>query len=310
MSAPVLIGTYTRLAHLQQAVAALQRSHLANETDLFIASDFQKTDADAEAVEKIREYISGITGFRSVNKIFRECNYGPARNFKEAIEFIFASSDRLILMEDDVVCAPGFLEYMNSALHFYESDPRIGSISAFCPPFGVPSTYKNDVLALARMNPWGIGMWRDYQRISRQISDEAYSAVYGDRRRRTALELNVGQEGLLMIHQEYKGEVVAGDMKMTFWQFAEDKLTIYPRKSLTRNIGLDGSGVHAVGPYGWALPESELWEKTAGFEFVRKIEIDRTIRSAHFDFFRRPGLRYRARAVGLKLLEVLGLHQP
>ncbi|MEE3326012.1 MAG: hypothetical protein VX252_01600 [Myxococcota bacterium] len=296
--------------HLKQAVSALQRNDLANETDLFIASDFQKTDADAEAVEALREYVSGITGFRSVNKIFRECNYGPVRNYTEAMDFVFESSDRLILMEDDVLCAPGFLAYMNSALEFYEDDPRIGSISAFCPPFGIPGTYKPDVFALVRMNPWGVGLWRDYRRLERPISEEAYSAVYGDRKRRRALELNVGQEALLMIRQEFEGKVDAGDMKMIFWQFVEDKVTIYPRKSLTRNIGLDGSGIHAVGLYAWALAEDALWDKTADFEFVREIEIDRAIRSAHFDFFIRPGPRYKARAAGLKFMERIGLHQP
>ena len=66
---PVLIATHTRLDHLKKTIEALSSNLLANKTDLFIASDAAKMEAEKPLVERIREYIDKISGFRTVKQI-------------------------------------------------------------------------------------------------------------------------------------------------------------------------------------------------------------------------------------------------
>ena len=83
--------TYTRYNHLQQTVEALKKNYLAYQTDLFIASDYQKTDKDKEAVDKVRDYIRNIDGFKSITPVLREKNYGSVDNFFKSKEEIYKS---------------------------------------------------------------------------------------------------------------------------------------------------------------------------------------------------------------------------
>ena len=110
------------------------------------------------------------------------------------------------------------------------------------------------------------------------------------------LARSVGEEALPIIQMDFEGKLDAGDMKSIFWQFVDDKLTIYPRKSLTHSIGQDGTGLHMPITDKWHI--SEIWDKKSGFEFVRAITVDERIRRAHFDFYRTHNVNVKARIIG------------
>lgn len=299
--APIGLSTYSRLMHLQQTVEALKKNTLAAESELYIFSDAPRP-GDEEKVRVVRTYLQTITGFKKVHIRERLSNSRIA-NSRGGIEELLEEYGNVIFLEEDVVTAPGFLRFMNDALEFYKDNHKIGCISAYCPPFEVPDTYKNDVFALTRMDPWGVALWKRYYRFNTPISEAEYLKLFSDSKRIKALSRSVGQEALQFIKMDFEGKLNAGDMRSIFWQFVEGKLTVYPQKSLVRNIGQDGSGFHMGSTNKWDV--TELWNKVGDFKFVQDIGVDEKIRQAHYDFYK----IHETKDQLIKLLQTIGVYQ-
>lgn len=295
--APIGVSTYVRLQHLQKTISALQKNTLAKQSEIFIFSDAPKS-GDEERVAAVRSYLRTVDGFKNVHVVERESNNRTANN-RGGIEELLEKYGKIIFLEDDVLTEPGFLQFMNDALEFYKDDSRVASISAYCPPIKIPDDYPNDVFALTRLNGWGLGLWKHYYKMNTPISEKEYSKIFKSKKKMRLLALSLGQEALPIIEMDFKGKLDAGDMKSMFWQFVDNKLTIYPRKSLVHSIGQDGSGFHMGSTDKWDI--SEVWNKVSGFEFVRGIGVDEKIRKAHYDFYKTHDAKSRVIGYLLKI---------
>ena len=63
--APIALFVYARPDHTRRTVEALQRNHLAGESELVIFSDAPKRAEMAAGVESVRRYIRTLDGFKS-----------------------------------------------------------------------------------------------------------------------------------------------------------------------------------------------------------------------------------------------------
>ena len=54
----------------------------------------------------------------------------------------------MIVTEDDAVCSPAYLAFMNEALDYYEDNAHIWSIGGYTVPIKIPKEYFSDVLHL------------------------------------------------------------------------------------------------------------------------------------------------------------------
>jgi hypothetical protein len=61
--APIVVFTYNRPEHTQRTFNALLMNPLANESDIIIYSDSARTANHNKAVDEVRSYLSGLTGF-------------------------------------------------------------------------------------------------------------------------------------------------------------------------------------------------------------------------------------------------------
>ena len=139
--APICICPYSRYDLLKQVIAALQNNVLASESALFLFSDAPYRPDHTDAVQKVRDYLHTIDGFKHVFVIEREKNYGPINNYTNACELLLERYERIIVLEDDIITSPFFLQYMNDALNCYKDHPKIMAISAYRAPF--PAKCKN-----------------------------------------------------------------------------------------------------------------------------------------------------------------------
>ncbi len=294
MLAPIGLTVYGRIEHTRQAIAALKANPLAKESALYIFSD-APAQGDEEKVAQMREYLRTIDGFKETNIIERSEN-SRINNNRGGQKYLLEKYGKMIWMAEDVITAPGFLRFMNDALEFYKDDPRIGSISAYCPPIAIPSSYTKDFFALTAMNPWGFGLWRHYYKIDTPIAPLEFAGLLKDKKRLQQLESSVGEAAVQYMRMDYEGKINAGDMRCIFWQFIDNKLTIYPRKSLVNNMGQDGSGVHMGVTNKWNVPE--LWDKVDGFEFADAVEVDADILKIHNSF-------YKTNKAKIRLIETL-----
>lgn len=267
-TAPVLILTYNRYNHLRQTVEALRGNYLADNTDLFIVSDYQKTDKDKEAVDKIRNYICNIDGFKSITPILREKNYGIADNFFKSKEEIYERYDRIIYMEDDIVTAPGFLKFINDGLNAYEENQDVYAICGYLYPCSDKLVPTKNQIFLNAFNAWGYGTWRDKDRIIERGSRLSRRFLCVPKlffaMSRTAPHLF----NLAVASAEHR--LVVEDLDFTLNMIEKKKYCVFPIKSLVRNIGHDGSGEHCGKLNSDPYKRQEICEELMEIEAIKK----------------------------------------
>src|SRR5271169_2212323 len=238
--APIAVSTYARPQHLQQTIAALQKNTLARQSELFVFSDAPKP-GDEDKVEAVRHYLHIVDGFKAVHIVERAENNRVLNN-RGGIQYVLDKFGKVIFLEEDVITAPGFLQFMNDALEFYKDNSRIGSITGYCPPIKIPDSYAKDIFALTMFNGWGVGLWKHYYKMNTPIPKNEFLKLINDKEKVKRLERSLGEGILHLIQMNVEGKLEAGDMNYNFWQFNDNKLTVYPRKSLTHSTGNDGSG--------------------------------------------------------------------
>jgi hypothetical protein len=129
--APVALFVYNRLRNTREVVEALKNNSLASQTDLIIYSDGAKTRAQEESVARVREYLKSITGFKSVRIIERQENFYIEKNVIEGVTETVKKYGRIIVLEDDGITSPYFLDFINQALDFYEAKKKVMHIGTY-----------------------------------------------------------------------------------------------------------------------------------------------------------------------------------
>ena len=123
--APILLFVYNRPEHTRRCIESLLKNSLASESPLFIYADGAKDSAQQEAVNEVRNYIRTIQGFQQITLMERNENWGLARNIIDGVTTQVNQYGKVIVLEDDLVVAPYFLQFMNDALETYKDEPNI-----------------------------------------------------------------------------------------------------------------------------------------------------------------------------------------
>lgn len=240
--APVLITVYTRYQHFIKCVESLKSNLGAINTHLFVAMDAPKTAVQKMDCEMVYEYAASITGFKDLTLIRKQHNVGPTNNIREAMDIVTTSYDRVIFTEDDNVFASTFLDFMNKALELYKDDPQIYAINGYNYPINTVDIVSGDVYKFKGYCAWGVGLWQSKRvRINRSRSNVVKHI-------RNPINLLLTHQiaphyNPHLLHYARSGNY-AGDAVICL-NLIQDKLCcIFPVKSLVRNIGMDGSGVH------------------------------------------------------------------
>ena len=239
--APVVVYTYDRLIHLKRTIEALKKNHLANHTDLFIVSDGPRNINSKSKIDKIREYGDSITGFNSVNRIYRDKNLGAFESIRSAEHAVISDYGTIISMEDDIVTSENYLDFMNSGLSYFKDVNNIITISGYCHPIKINNDYDS------WMNmwhcPWGYATWKNkYLLIDKE--NNPYLKIKKDYRANKKI-LKYGNFVEDVLISDFEGKIAALDARICGEMLLRDWYTVMPSVSKVRNIGCDGSGLHS-----------------------------------------------------------------
>ena len=238
--APIALFTYNRADHTQQAVESLLKNAEAKESDLFIFSDGAKTPEKQLGVDDNRAYIHTVSGFRSVTIIEREKNWGLANSLIAGITEIVNQYGRVIVVEDDLILSPYFLQFMNEALEKYKDEDRVASISAFLNPIDCEAP---DTFFLRYFACWGWATWKRGWDIL--INDDR---VLLKQLRWKKNDFNIGGTGPFygILYCDKIGLNDSWAVRFYASQFLAGKLQLFPGRSMAIQTGTDGSGTHGT----------------------------------------------------------------
>ncbi len=264
--APVALFTYNRPRHTRRAVEHLRKNVLAGQTELFVYSDGPRPGEDKEKTEAVRDYIETIDGFKNVTVTRQERNLGLANSIISGTTKVISRFGRVIVMEDDLVCSPYLLDYMNAALSFYENEPRIFSVSAYNHPpafMKMPRAYRADVYFSYRSASCGWGTWADrWERVDWDVSN--YEDFMQDPEAQRLFNRG-GDDMTGMLTDQMRGLIDSWAIRFAYAQSRQGAYTVYPVHSHTNNIGLDARGTHIPPAFAGA---NDLSRCTRGTSFL------------------------------------------
>jgi glycosyl transferase family 2 len=240
--APIVLFIYNRPEHTRRTLAALAANPLAAESDLIIYADGPKGAEHAASVAQARAVAGNATGFRSVKLIERDKNWGLANSIIAGISEVCAANGRVIVVEDDLLVAPGFLAFMNSGLDRYAEDDRVLQVSGFMFP-GIGDRLQACFLPLT--TTWGWATWRRAWNLF-DPSLSKLELLEQDSILRRRFDLNGSYAYFEMAKQQQQGTVDSWGIRWYMTVFFRGGLVLYPGRSLVTNIGADGSGTHGV----------------------------------------------------------------
>ena len=89
---PILITVYNRFDALVKCIENLKLNPEAQDSILYISSDFNFRAEDAEKITQIRKYVLDIKGFKEVRPIFYDTNQGAYAATQAAIKHLQSDS--------------------------------------------------------------------------------------------------------------------------------------------------------------------------------------------------------------------------
>jgi len=240
--APIVLFVYNRLAHTKATVEALQKNTGATESELFIYSDGAKSESGRAEINKVREYIQTIQGFKTVHIVEKDHNMGLSASVIAGVSEVLQNYDQVIVLEDDLLTATDFLEYMNEALSFYKEDLSIYSISGYTFPSPHLEEIKGDVFLYPRPASWGWATWKNrWEKADWTMPD--FDQFYNDIPAIRSF-LRGGEDMFMMLLKQQKGLIQSWAIRWAYVHFKHQAHSLYPFRSKVRSIGTDNSGTN------------------------------------------------------------------
>lgn len=239
--APVVIFAYNRPDHLRNCLESLSKNRESLETEFFVSLDGPRNPYDQA---KNTECISVLSEFRSFKKleIWRnETNLGLSRSILGGVNRIFEMYSSAIFVEDDLVVSRHFLKFMNEGLNLYELDFRVASIHGYQYP--IANIFDGPIF-LRGADCWGWATWKsrwetcsfDAKILHKRMVDLKLAEVFD-------LDGTIQNTRMLLDFTDGKNDSWA--IRWHAEMFLSEKYTVYPPRSLAKNVGSDGSGINS-----------------------------------------------------------------
>lgn len=239
-TAPVVLFVYNRPAHTEQALKSLQKNALAKDTVLYVFADGPKehaTTQDKKHIRETRALFKGLSGFKKVILVEKEKNQGLAASVVAGVTEVVNKHGKVIVLEDDLLVSPYFLDFMNKALYLYQDSPNVYSVTGFM--FPVEATEAKTVL-LPYISTWGWATWKaKWVILDTHMPDKAIIKTNPFMMSRFNLA-DYNYAGMLDLGNKSWG------IKWYFSVFIRNGLSVFPTQTLVNNIGFDGSGENCV----------------------------------------------------------------
>lgn len=239
---PVALFAFNRLWHVQQTVQSLLKNVLVDEVHLTVYCDGPRSESDHPLVQAVRAYVKNIQGVASLTIVEYNANQGLAHSIIAGVTEQCVQFGRVIVLEDDLYLSPYFLTYMKNALTHYQDEEKVISIHGYCYPVhqSLPETF-----FLKGADCWG---WATWQRGWDLFEPDGNVLLQQLKKRSLSKAFNMSNSTnyMKMLQDQVLGRNNSWAIRWRASAFLQDKLTLYPGRSLVNNIGHDNSGTHCA----------------------------------------------------------------
>lgn len=262
------IFSYNRPHHLHQLYQKILHLELSGRYCFHLFNDGPKKIKSLEitAVQELTDDFSRkVSSFTLVR---RHQNLGLANSIHFGMDLVFECHSQSIVLEDDIIPNQQFFETMDFYLDHLKNYPKVGSITG-ANPAKFPILETRNFLACRRHSSWGWATWAD-----RWLAIDWHYAEIDFLKDDMLIRKVKRVSPDLVRYAELKvaGEIDSWATTMNIDFIKRDLLCIVPKRNLIKNIGLDGSGTHAVRKKYNRIPNEKEPNTFLKFELAEEIK--------------------------------------
>ncbi len=221
-------------------IESLKSNPESSESEVFIFSDGPRDASASIRVDEVRKFIRGLSGFLKVTVIEKTVNEGLAQSIISGVSQIVREYGKVIVLEDDLIVSPFFLNYMNSALNKYESAQQVMHVAGYMYP--VNNSSLPETFFLEQTTCWGWATWkRAWDKFDKNPAhlDSCFTPqmIYD-------FNLKGSCNFWKQVELNLQGRM---DTWAIFWYasvYLNKGLALHPKFSYVENIGHDGTGTN------------------------------------------------------------------
>lgn len=237
--APIALFVYRRPDHTRRTIGSLRACPEFARSPVIVYSDGPRDAAAVAGVAATRAVVLELLPDARV--VEAAANRGLAVSIIAGVDALTGEYGRVIVVEDDLIVDPRFLEFLNAGLEHYADTPQVMQISGF--QHAVSGLAEPVLLPLT--TSWGWATWRrawvqfdpDCKGADRLDNDPALARRF---------DLDGAMPYTRMFARQRAGTIDSWAIRWYWTVFASGGLVVYPPKSLVTNAGFDGSGTHGV----------------------------------------------------------------
>jgi glycosyltransferase involved in cell wall biosynthesis len=156
---PILINAFNRPRNLEACLDSLSR--VSNPIYIYIDGPRADSPSDLKLINDC-ERVARASSLNIKRIEVSETNLGLCHSVSNSITKVLGEHESLIVLEDDLIVSPDFVNFMERALIYFEADKSIGSI---CGANSVPMSEIENSDSPFRLSiyadSWGWGTWGD-----------------------------------------------------------------------------------------------------------------------------------------------------
>ncbi len=240
-NAPILLFAYKRPEHTRRLLESLANNAEAAESELHIFIDGPKHADEKKEIEKVSVIAKSKLWCRKVSVYKNTQNQGVPQQVIGAVSKFCQKEGRAIILEDDLILSPYFLNHMNTTLKRYANEKKVMEVTGYI----YPVEHLNVECGFMRGScGWGWGTWERAWKLF-EPDGKKLLARLSDRKMRYEFNFRNSYKYFSILQDQVKGKVGGWDIRWFASIFLNQGFTLYPSVSLVRNTGFDGTGTNA-----------------------------------------------------------------
>ena len=225
--------------HTHRVLESLRRVQAG---PIYFFSDGPQDPKDVKLVDQTRALFNEID-WTTARQVFSTQHRGLRQSIIRATDAILGSHPTVIVLEDDCVVGPFFIDFMEECFARYRDVEAVMSISGYSIP--ISSRIRGlvwDAYFFPRISSWGWGTWKHKWTHFRRDLGSAVTEAW-----KNQVDLKQGGNDVpALIEAQRKGTIDSWAINWIISVYLEGGCCVYPMDSHIENIGFDGTGTHCV----------------------------------------------------------------
>lgn len=244
---PVIIILYNRPLHTKKLLDSITKNKNYKNFKFYIFCDGPKKKEDISKINKIKILTNNFKKKCNVEHFFRTKNIGLIQNMTKSINLVLKKNNKAIILEDDLILNKYFFDFMDNALLKYKYNRKVFQISGYSYPVKSSDDF-HYFLPLTSCWGWGITSknWNNFFKFlnNKKLIINNYLKIKKSKSLIDRFNFNKSYDYFSMLENSLNRKINSWGIIFYLYLFVNNKITLFPHRSLVKNRGFDGSGSH------------------------------------------------------------------